>query len=136
MPRTFLFAIVVLTLASVGCSDPAGKSAPVTGLVTLNETPIAQGSITFRPVDAHQRPESADIENGEFSLDLPPGKCRVEVRAARPSSGPPVAGMGPTMEDYIPEKYKFPATMLNADIEPNQPNRLTFALMSDKRLKK
>ena len=95
----------LLLFAVAGCAD-AGKGYPVTGTVTLDGVPIAEGSITFRPVDARQRPESAEIENGEFSLKLPPGKSRVEVNASRPSSAPPVVGMGPSMEDYIPDKYR------------------------------
>ena len=124
--------LLLFLLAAVGCSDSAGKAMPVSGTVTLDGTPISEGSITFRPVDARQRPESADIDNGQFSLNLPPGKSRVEVHASRRSSAPPVAGMGPTMEDYIPEQYKGPASVLDADVKPDGPNRLDYPLVTEK----
>lgn len=134
MRRPVLGLILALTVA--GCGGSFGKSCTVGGVVTLDDKPIENGAITFRPVDAAQRPESTDIENGDFTLDLPPGKYRVEVHAARPSSGPPVKGMGPVMEDYIPEKYKGGSSVLNAEIQAGQPNRLTFSLVNDRKGRK
>lgn len=130
MTRTH-FLLLLLASLLVGCADQS-KGYPVTGVVTLDGTPIPDGSITFRPVDPRQRPESADIVDGTFKVHLPAGKSRVEVHAARPSATT-VAGMGPTMEDYIPEKYKGPSSVLEADIKVEGNNLLEYSLVSGKK---
>jgi hypothetical protein len=80
MSKRFLFCSSALALAIVlmsltGCSKPA-----VTGMVTLNGTPLEKGQITFQPVEQDKRPEGAAIVNGKYTVSgLAAGKYKVNV---------------------------------------------------------
>ena len=78
------FAGLILLVA--GCSDN-GRSE-VSGTVKLNGRPIAEGAITFIPVEGNTGPGAgAEIRDGKYFIardkGVMPGKNRVELRAFR-----------------------------------------------------
>jgi hypothetical protein len=114
-------------LASVGClltaailsgcsGDQGPQRAIVSGTVTFNGKPIANGRISFVPDRNTAAPTAvALIVDGKFVVDsrggVPVGTHRVQIEAYRPVAGqtggvlPPTAtvpGVGP---QYLPAKY-------------------------------
>lgn len=59
-----------------------GQQSRLTGNVSLGDKPIAKGEIEFSP-DKGKSSKTA-IEDGAFSLDLPPGEYKVIIKADRP----------------------------------------------------
>jgi hypothetical protein len=109
---------VVLVLL-VGC----GKSNqfPVRGAVSLDGTPLASGTIHFRPVDpAVSRGGGATIRDGRYEIDavhgLPAGKYLVAIDAYRLTGRmlPDATGNGlqPEVAPVVfAEKQPFEATI-------------------------
>jgi len=70
-PRNYVLLsnmlLILVTMATVGCSDGRPKRVPVSGQVLIDGEPVKGGSIQFVPVGA--RPSSSDLdEEGRFSL--------------------------------------------------------------------
>src|SRR5438309_491715 len=69
----------------LGCS---GGQATVTGTVTYDGKEVANGTISFYPVDGEGPTAGGMIKNGKYTVtNLTPGKKRVEIDAqpeARP----------------------------------------------------
>ena len=80
-------ALVVLG----GCSDdPLGRRA-ISGTVKVDGTALANGDISFQPVEGQATSAGDRITEGKFSVPrdkgLAPGKYRVEVHAPTPGTG-------------------------------------------------
>jgi hypothetical protein len=147
-PVRFVVALILLPagLALAGCSA-SGDDLPregVSGYVTLDGQPVAEGSIQFSPAAGVVGVGDAvgggsSIKSGKFSIDrevgLIPGKYRVSINApakatdtAKPAS--PTGGKGLTLpKEAIPKKYNA-QTELTANIQKGGPNDLTFTLQS------
>jgi hypothetical protein len=121
--------------AVCGCGAKSTRLG-VEGRVTFDGTPIPEGKISFIPLAGTSSPTAgATIRDGEFAVPrekgLRPGKFRVEIRAVRASgktirddlSGEMIA----KRESYIPKRFND-ASDLVAEIKPDEPNRLEFAL--------
>ena len=67
---TFLTA---LTLGLSGCGEPAGEPCSVRGSVSLNGTPIEQGTIVFEPQGQGGARGGAAISSGEYEVVLDRG---------------------------------------------------------------
>lgn len=82
------------TSAGCGPSDPLGRRA-VSGTVTLDGAPVAEGSINFEPTERSTTSSGAVIKEGEYSIPkengLPPGKYRVVINALKPGTGSTLA---------------------------------------------
>ena len=76
------FALLALTgwFALVGCSDSA---ATVSGNVTMDGQPVAQGVITFVKQDGNLAREGAVIADGRFLAKLPPGEYKIELNSQK-----------------------------------------------------
>ena len=103
-----VFALGFATLGIMGCGSSSGLQT-LTGTVTFEGEPVSEGRIQLREVAGEQRAFAGLIENGQYSVEVPPGEFAVEIRASRPIPGkfdtsnpdqPEQAG-----EMYIPEKY-------------------------------
>src|SRR4051794_12582293 len=117
-----LGAGMVLPLV-LGCqSEP--PTYLVTGAVSYNGTPVAEGDITLVPEDRSVRAEGGKIKDGAYSLQARAGKQRVEIRAARAVKEGP---MGPIYEDYIPAEFNA-QSKLSADVTPAGKNEFHFHL--------
>ena len=93
--RTFCLlgcaTLVVSTLAGCGAKDPLGRKA-ISGSVTLNGSPVAQGNIMFEPVGTAAVTSSGSvITAGKFAIEqefgLPPGKFVVRINVPKPGTG-------------------------------------------------
>jgi hypothetical protein len=70
---------ILLFAAATGCGGggPTIYTAPVSGVVTLNGTPLANASISFQPIaSGNPGPPSSDMtdEEGNFTLHFADGK--------------------------------------------------------------
>jgi hypothetical protein len=77
-PVAALFPVVILI---AGCGP---QHATVTGDVSYEGTPVAQGVVTLLPADGKGGAASGDIGNGKFKLEnVQPGPKVVQVTATR-----------------------------------------------------
>ena len=127
-------SLFVLTLAVLlaGCGgDKTPEKFTVAGTVTLDETPIEKGTISFLPADGNGPTAGAVIQNGRYSAEVPAGSKKVSIQA------PKVVGQrklfdtpdSPTtdqVKEMVPEKYNSKTT-LTADIQGDKPDQ-NFAL--------
>ncbi len=147
--RALVFAAVMLEV--VGCSG-SGDSLPreaVSGVVTLDGQPLADGSILFAPQSAATAGETptsggAQIKEGNFSIDqekgLVPGTYGVSIYAAGKRGGdqgkaaqPGAGGNKGTdvAKELIPKRYNS-NTELKVEIKKGGGNSsLKFELKSD-----
>ncbi|WP_020470667.1 hypothetical protein [Zavarzinella formosa] len=122
--------VLFLSMAALaGCGGSGPKMMKVTGTATFDESPLAEGSITFRPTSAEGRPEGATIKGGKFELEVSPGAYKVEISASRPVVGGKDTGMGVPVENYIPARYNS-KTELTADVKTSGPNDFKFEMRS------
>ncbi len=110
-----------LAVAATGCGGATSgpKVNTVTGKVTLDGTPIPEGTISFRNLGGNQGSFSGPIVNGEYSVKAESGEMAVEIRATRPTGKMDTTTnpgySEPIMEMYIPKEYNS-ATTLKASI--------------------
>jgi hypothetical protein len=135
-------ATPLVCLALAGCSgstDPVDTlpRKAVTGTVTLDGQPLAQGKIEFNPIAGGSGPAVsavADIADGKYSIDKTqgpvPGKYKVSI-SSRPSIkfGPgqepgPLPKMDP---EKVPSKYNAQTT-LTQEITAEEVNTANFDL--------
>ena len=142
----FTHALVLAAgLAAAGCSTSGDDlpREPVTGTVTLDGQPLANGVISFNPVGERmaggdQVSGGAQITGGKFTIPretgLVPGNYNVTINAASQSerTKPAQAGGGKPSElpkELIPAKYNS-STELKADVKKGVPNDFTFTLVT------
>lgn len=125
---TFLAASVTLV---AGCKPPGPEMHVVTGTVTFDGEPVAQGDIVFRDVDGQTKGYGGRIVGGKYEFECEPGSKKVEISAMREVPGKmDTSNPGeevPLMEQYIPEKFGA-ATTLTADV--SGPDSIDFDLKS------
>jgi hypothetical protein len=97
--------LVLLSLSVVGCGDGKPPKYELSGTVTFDGKRVPEGSIMFRPSDNRSAPETTQIVDGKYSLQLPAGQKSVMIEASR-FVGPVDKTMGQRPRDqYIPFKY-------------------------------
>ena len=111
------------------------KTHPVSGTVTLDGQPLADGEIHFIS-KAEGTLDIVPIQGGKFEGQAKAGKRRVEISAYREEQ--PAAGAGeptmpgadaPTRVNYIPPQYNIESE-LTEEVTPDGPNQFTFELVS------
>ncbi|WP_020472584.1 hypothetical protein [Zavarzinella formosa] len=113
-----LFTVI---LAS-GCnSGPEDKRSEVTGKVTYNGSPLAEGTITFDSGDGAV-PGSAEIRDGAYKIAAKPGKNKVVIRAFK--IDPTIKANDPVRPvdnrvNYIPAIYNDKSTLV-ADVSDSK----------------
>lgn len=125
--------LLLLLATSIGCGSPTDRAA-VSGTVTLDGEPLAEGTISFTP-SAGGHSAGATIAAGRYAIaqaDGPsPGRQRVEITAFAPT--------GKTIEDedlpgrtqeelrqMIPGRYNVDSTLV-ADLAPRA-NQADYSL--------
>lgn len=122
----FLIAALA-TLLITGCSSEP-RLYPVSGAISLDGQPVADGDIMFVSLDGVRGPDPGKIKDGNYALKTTEGKKRVEISASKIRPGGARGGGGePVPEEYIPNRYNM-ESKLNADVQPNNKNRFDFAL--------
>ena len=125
--RALAIVIPALVLAAplAGCSS---QPPAVSGDVTLDGQPLADGVITYVPVDQQTPNVEVKIQDGKYSARVPVGSYKVRINAAKApgerrikydSTGtpPPEA-----YAERIPERYNA-KTELSADISSGDNKR-------------
>ena len=125
-----------------GCSG-SGDDLPreaVSGTVTLDDAPLARGTIQFRPVDSGAGPAVGGggvVEDGRFSIPretgLVPGKYKVAVNASDDVGAPHTKGRvvkkSGLAKELIPTRYNA-RTELSAEVAKGGTGSLKFDLRS------
>jgi hypothetical protein len=123
LPTLLLGATVLLT---AGCGQ---KLTEVSGTVTFDNSPVADGDIIFEDPDGKITPVAGKIVNGQYSVTVPPGSKKVRINASKPATKPdPVMGMMP-IEPLIPKEYNT-ETKLTVDLKPGKQEGVNFDLKS------
>jgi hypothetical protein len=124
--RRIVFAALCMAGMS-GCSGPSQPiTVPVSGTVSYDGKPIADGSITFAAVDGSCAPNVLQIAAGRYEGRVVVGEKRIEIRAMRKAerTGSAATGPGgdegPVLENFIPAAYND-ASQLTKTIEPPGP---------------
>lgn len=112
--RVFALALCSLAALLLGCGGEKGMGQ-VSGKVTVDgQIPAAGSSITFFPTEGSARSAGALLVDGNYSVSVPTGESRVEIRIPRPvvSEAPVVAKKGPGSDagsgmitESLPKKY-------------------------------
>ncbi|MCE9565737.1 MAG: hypothetical protein K8U57_27245 [Planctomycetes bacterium] len=125
-----LGAVALMLGAVLGCgSDPAPKTYPVQGSVTLDKKPLEKGTIYFKIVQTGDL-ASFEIKDGEFSGKLPEGERRVEIVSMVSKGVKDFNGMkGEVTENVIPPDYNV-NSKLTATVTRDGPNKFTFDVKS------
>lgn len=125
------FSVGLVLLAGCDSGPPAPKLTKVSGTVTLDGSPMAEGEVTFAE-PAKGAYDSIKVIDGKFEGPVQPGKKRVEVRAYRPGK-PNTEMYGPDAkaepENYIPAKYNNESTM-TAEIPESGASDLKYDVTS------
>ena len=111
----FLIWLPALTLVMlVGCS---GAESTVSGIVTLDGSPLDNGDVAFHPLDSSGRAAAGSISSGgHYSVQagqtggLPAGKYQVAVKVRGPSTPHPLGGPSRPGALLTPPKYANPDT--------------------------
>jgi len=101
-------ALLLFTVIGCGGGETGPKLYTIKGVVTFAGAPLADGEMTVRAEDGGHA-AGAKIVNGAYTLQVTPGKKRVEIIALREipgefredNPGQKVAAR----EQYIPAKY-------------------------------
>lgn len=137
-PRGFqlgVFRIVVLSAVpwiAIGC----GSRQTIEGTVTVDERPLEQGYINFRPTsNAKGPPVGGPIEQGKYAIRPQSpleGSFRVEVTALGKTGRKTSDGAGARVDiegQVLPACYNTEST-LQVEIKPRQQNEFKFPLKS------
>jgi hypothetical protein len=71
-----LFALLLVC----GCGDGTAK---VSGTVTLDGTPLEQGSISFLPINGNVKTTGGEIKAGQYVVQVPLGPMKVCINSGK-----------------------------------------------------
>lgn len=126
--RRDLKSAMVAGLAAllIGCGG--SETYRVSGVVTCDGEPLADGHIAFLP-DGAGAGQGSTITNGQYQVSIPPGRARVQITASKrfplPAGKVDMYGNREEVRQFLPAKYNTKST-LTADI--HGPTDLDFAL--------
>jgi len=135
MHRVCLAALglAIVIIGSSGCRRPPGLDVhPVSGKVTVDGAPLAEGWITFRSLEGDSRGFAGRVTKGGYRAEAFAGRTSVAVAASRAAagefvSGSPDAEPQPKTEQFIPRRYNE-ETVLEADIPVGGIRGLDFTI--------
>jgi hypothetical protein len=120
------FLLFGLALMFFGCSE---STPDVTGTVTLDDQPLAEGTIVFESEDGKTPAASGTISSGKYSLKVAPGPKTVRILATKASDKVDPAMGGAPKVSIIPAVYNSQST-LKADVKAGKNNPFDFPLKS------
>ena len=103
--RLAVGCLVVAGSAFLAGCDSSGGAHDVTGTVTFEGEPVKEGQIVFESGTV----TGAEIKEGKFTAQLPPGKYKVRITATREEGVAP-DGL-PNYVSYVPKKYNEQTTL-------------------------
>lgn len=113
-----------------GCGPSGPETYEVSGEVTFDGQPVAEGQIVFRSAEGSSASWAGAIKDGRYALAATAGKKRVEITATRQvqTAQDSPSGQGAfTFESYIPAKYNSQSE-LTVEVTPEGPNEFDFSL--------
>lgn len=136
--RTFKFTTILAILVGMvsGCADNGIPREAISGQVTLDGQPLAEGSILLQPMG--EGPSAGgEIKAGRFALPRnfgpSPGKYRVELSAWKATGktirDEAMGGQDETLVAIIPPKYNANST-LEIEVKQGEKNTFDFELSS------
>lgn len=123
-PVSILVALAIVVALGVlnGCgrSKSGIEKVVVSGTVTLDAQPIANGEIRFHPIDGTPGPVSgAPIRDGQYVAQgkggVPIGTHRVVITGFRPGKNAAASPEGGAVEQYVPARFND-QSILTAEI--------------------
>ena len=123
----------LLTLS--GCGD--SKEGRVSGTVWVDDEPVEDGSINFIPADGQSQTAGGVIKDGKYSVKVPVGLMKVEIRAPKTIGhkkiypDQPNSPVRPVREERLAERYNL-KTELTFEVRPGD-NEKDFRLPSKQR---
>lgn len=127
MTRWLMLLAMVLLCAASGCAKPGPKLFPVSGNVTLDGQPLAEGTVYFKTI-ATGDVNSLPVKDGKFAGQAVEGTRRVEVVAFRMI---PVLGeMGGEVQESLIARRFNQDSQLTAEVTAAGPNTFEFAVTS------
>jgi hypothetical protein len=66
---------------AAGCGE--SNVGDVAGTVTVDGTPVDEGSITFTPADGQGQTAGGPIKAGKYAVRVPPGRMKVSISAPK-----------------------------------------------------
>ncbi len=130
--RWLIFAAALLGAACLGCSE--NKLAQVSGLVTIDGTPVEKGTISLMPADGNAPTAEAIVIDGKYMLTLFPGTKNVSIHGVKKigtrrfREQEPSSPMVDVTEEIVPARYNSQSD-LTAEVKVG-PQTLDFALTS------
>ncbi len=117
---------------AAGCGPAGPQPVAVSGTVTFNGEPVAQGDILFVDPLGAVPAGGGRIANGRYEFPVIPGAKRVEIRGSRPIPGTsnPMRGGGPDVEELIPAEF-YRDSKLRAEVTPDGANAFDFPLTGE-----
>ena len=129
--RSVALAYLLLVLI-VGCGPRGPKTYEVSGKVTLDGEPVADGEIQFRDPSRQSQSWAGKIVDGQYTMQSTEGNKRVEIIATREiqlgADAPSGEGTA-NFEMYIPKEYNSNST-LTAEVTSSGNNTFDFELNS------
>lgn len=141
--RTIVCGLSLPMLCGCGGGDGV-RRVPVTGMVTVDGTPLPKGKVVFTPVDGNASLfASAPVSAGRFEVPETfgpiPGRQRVEIISTDDGGYAPddeaamerwiAGGRKPIRIVKIPRKYLEDGSLL-AEVNDSGPNQFAFDLVS------
>lgn len=129
---------LVLLGAFWGCSRNPQNRQAVSGSVTLDGAPLAQGSIRFQAEKAGGIGSGALVTDGQYSIPtdkgLTAGKYKVMIFASKPGSGGPAAGAlpgdpAPPAGELIPPEYNVKSDKF-IEVTADGPTQFDFSVVT------
>ncbi|MDB5342770.1 MAG: hypothetical protein JWP89_1147 [Schlesneria sp.] len=128
--RMWLMVLLTVCLALPACQS--GRSEPrkyaVSGTVTLDDKPLADGLIYFKTI-ATGAIECLDIKAGKFKGQAEPGDRRVEISSLITKTETFDGMKSETKQNLIPTQYNMDST-LTAKVATTGSNEFKFELKS------
>jgi hypothetical protein len=125
-----LLAVALGLSAAAGCGPAEPKPVPVSGTVTLDGQPLADGFVYFKSPQTGGL-ERFEIAGGAFQGMALPGTRRVEVISNRPKSVVIDGAKVDVPDNIIDPKFNLDSG-LTADVTPGGPNTFTFEVKRKK----
>lgn len=82
--KSTCFACLLVLLGSFGCNSAEAPSE-VSGTVTMDGVPLAEGEIIFEASDNSKTPSAGMIKDGKYTAQVLPGSKKVKISASRPT---------------------------------------------------
>ncbi len=115
----FISCAVVFFLTSIitGCggSSEGPKLVTVSGKITLNDAPLPNGDIIFRPANGTGHAYAGKITDGNYSIETEIGEKRVEIKSMREVPGKTTEDnpgeVVNVREQIVPTEYNSESTL-------------------------